>query len=158
MTLQALLARLHLADHLSEIVALTTLAIALFALIGWWREAGRIRRRNRARQRAASVAEIEAERLLARYGFVVIDRQVTAWWSMWVDGKERKVSCRIDLLVHPRDDPNSRLVAEVKTGDRATDPTFPSTRRQLLEYARVFDADGVLLLDMERRRLHRIEF
>ena len=36
--------------------------------------------------------------------------------------------------------------------------THRATRRQLLEYAAVFDVDGVLLVDAEGGRIHRVEF
>jgi hypothetical protein len=140
------------------LLLLAALAIAALALLGWWRSLGRGRRIRARRQRIARVGEEEAERLLEKHGFVVMERQVTGWWTMWVDGVERQVSCRADLLVRPRNDRSRRLVAEVKTGVRATDPTFPQTRRQLLEYSLAFEVDGVLLLDMERYEVHEIEF
>lgn len=49
-------------------------------------------------------------------------------------------------------------VVEVKTGKVAPNPETRATRRQLLEYAHAFDTDGVLLADMESRKLMAIEF
>ena len=49
-------------------------------------------------------------------------------------------------------------VADVKTGDRARDPTTPATRRQLLEYWLSHEADGVLLVDMETETVHVVAF
>ena len=61
--------------------------------------------------------------------------------------------CRADLLVEARSRSGflrgQRFVAEVKTGERAIDPTHPATRRQLMEYLHVFEVDGVLLVDRE---------
>ena len=38
------------------------------------------------------------------------------------------------------------------------DVFWASTRRQLLEYAHAYDAEGVLLVDMESERVRRIRF
>jgi hypothetical protein len=66
-----------------------------------------------------------------------------------------RASVRADLLVQ-RD--GALFVAEVKTGSRAPDPSFPATRRQLLEYLMVFEPDGLLLVDMEREAVMEVEF
>lgn len=140
--------------RLALVGAVGLLAVVSFA---WWRARTRIGRGNRARAHTARIGEEDAERVLAHHGFAVIGRQVTGAWSMWIDGEEHEVRCRADLIVRPRHDRRARYVAEVKTGG-AVDPTRPATRRQLLEYAMAFDVDGVLLLDMEARTVHRIEF
>lgn len=51
-----------------------------------------------------------------------------------------------------------RYVAEVKTGERAPDPCHPPTRRQLLEYAMVFEANEVLLVDVPAGEIRTISF
>ena len=40
----------------------------------------------------------------------------------------------------------------------APDPTFGPTRRQLLEYQLVFEVDGVLVVDADRRTISRVAF
>lgn len=145
-------------EEMLKVALGVALLVAFVALVGWWRARGWMARGNRARQRIARAGEDDAEALLAEQGFVVVDRQVTHTWQMIVDGEVRDVRCRADLVVRPRRDKRARYVAEVKTGDRATEPTCPATRRQLLEYSMAFDVDGVLLLDMARRRIHTIEF
>ena len=84
-----------------------------------------------------------------------LDRQITARWTLFVDGHPREVSCRADLLVSKK---NRRFIAEVKTGEFAPDPTLPATRRQLLEYQRAFPVDGVLLVDMVDNAIHHISW
>ena len=49
-------------------------------------------------------------------------------------------------------------VVEVKTGKSGPDPKKAATRRQLREYAAIYEADGLLLADMTAERLHAIEF
>lgn len=111
--------------------------------------------RSRNRNRVAGRGEQTAESILARNGFRVVERQATAAWSMTVDGVEIPVEVRVDLLVSRR---GRRYVAEVKTGDRAPDPRHPPTRRQLLEYALVFDAREVLLVDVPAGDVRAIGF
>ena len=65
---------------------------------------------------------------------------------IWLDGEAQDFEVRIDLLVQ-RDD--QVFVAEVKTGVLAPDPAYPPTRRQLREYAGLFDDCGLLLVDVE---------
>jgi hypothetical protein len=111
--------------------------------------------RSRARNRVAGEGELEAEAILERAGYRVVERQAVAAWSMMVDGVEVPIEVRVDLLVSRR---GRRYVAEVKTGDRAPDPRHPPTRRQLLEYALVFDAREVLLVDVPAGDVRAIAF
>lgn len=129
--------------------------LLLLALLGWRRARGRLARANRGRQRLARWAERAAERLVQRAGYKIIDRQPLRHWHLRVDGRKRRVSSRVDLLVERR---GRRFVADVKTGGLAPDPRKPATRRQLLEYLLVFEAQGALLIDMEERRVREVEF
>ena len=140
----------------SPVALIIVLAVALIlvfvgvALAGWW--AGfQSRERNRVAQRG----EIEAENILAEAGFTVVSRQTTARWRMAVDGEEVIVGVRADLIVERR---GKRYVAEVKTGNRAPQPSLPATRRQLLEYSMVFGGTCVLLVDVPGRVVHAVTF
>ncbi|MCB9683790.1 MAG: hypothetical protein H6738_02455 [Alphaproteobacteria bacterium] len=137
------------------VAALLSLVVALLG-VAWWRARTRIRRGNLARQSVAKRGERRAERLLRRAGYTVIERQLTGSFVMVVDGEEVDVTCRLDLLVE--DARGARYAAEVKTGARATDPTRPATRRQLLEYERAYDVDGLLLVDMDQERVRTVVF
>ncbi len=121
----------------------------------WRRARGRWRRANRGRQHHAQRAEGDAERFLAQQGYAILERQLTQTWQLHVDGQWHPVSCRADLLLRRR---GRLFIADVKTGGKAPDPRSPATRRQLLEYFLVFAVDGVLLVDMEQRRIRAVEF
>jgi hypothetical protein len=136
---------------LAALAVIATLALAL------WRSSGWVGRANRRRNEVARAGESDAERVLARLGWEVVARQVSRTWELEVDGEPQEVRSRADLLVR-RGRGRRRYVVEVKTGDRAPTPTLPATRRQLLEYALVFDVEGVLLLDMDRREVHVVRF
>jgi membrane protein implicated in regulation of membrane protease activity len=135
------------------VVALALLALVL--AVGWWRASRRVGRDNQRRAGVARAGENAAERLLARAGYRVVARQETRRFALTVDGEDLDATCRADLVVDAAD--GTTWVAEVKTGG-ATRPTAPQTRRQLLEYALVFDVDGVLLVDMEEGQVHVITF
>lgn len=127
-------------------------------LRGWLRGAlakGRARRRNRRARRG----EQRAEGLVEKYGYTVEDRQVPATWTIEVDGQEREIELRADLVVSRR---GRHYVAEVKTGRLAPRISTAATRRQLLEYRLAYDAthdvDGVLLVDVEAGRVIPVEF
>ena len=136
------------------VAALFALAF-LLALIAWRRAATRAGRASRQRNRIARRAENDAERLLEGLGYDILERQLTSVWWLEVDGEEEAVRSRVDLLVE-RD--GQVYVADVNTGAIAPDPRRPATRRQLLEYLYVFEADGALVVDMERREVRTVVF
>lgn len=143
---------MNLVDLLDPVLLLIALAAVL--AIGWARAAGRTGRENARRGRTARRAEERAEHLLRDLGYSIEERQAARSWPMLVDGEPVKASVRADLLV-ARD--GEVFVAEVKTGSAAV-ATLPATRRQLLEYLLAFEVHGVLLVDMERGRVHPVEF
>jgi hypothetical protein len=134
---------------------LVAVGIMCVALLGWWRAATHMARGNRRRQQWAQRGEDGAVEVLAAAGFTVVDHQVMAEWTVWLDGEPVDIRCRADLLVEGDD---GRYIAEVKTGSRAIDPTNPATRRQLLEYQLAFPVEGLLLVDMEERRVVTVAF
>jgi hypothetical protein len=85
----------------------------------------------------------------------VIEEQCCLDWTFACDGEPVTVELRCDAVV-ARD--GRRLVAEVKTGERAPSLTTAATRRQLLEYAVAYRADGVLLVDPEGGHIHEVDF
>lgn len=118
---------------------------------------GRLLRARRLRRRfaRASAAERDAVVLARRAGYRVLDTQVQGKARLWVDGRRHDADVRADLLLARF---GRRFIGEVKTGARAPDPTDRATRRQLLEYHHAFGADGLLLFDMEARRIRRVDF
>lgn len=138
-----------------KLVAFGLALLLIFALFGWWRARGRVGRANRARGRKARRAENAAERWLESRGYKVLDRQLTGRWDLEINGEVREVTCRADLLLRYR---GCLYVADVKTGRDAPNPQLPATRRQLLEYLLAFDADGVLIVDMNRKRIYEVSF
>ena len=59
----------------------------------------RASRASRARNAHAQWGEQEAERLLEKAGYAILERQVARSWAMAVDGENVEASVRADLLV-----------------------------------------------------------
>lgn len=93
--------------------------------------------------------------MLESEGYAIVDRQVRCLWWMEVDGEEEEVELRADLLVEKD---GERFIAEVKTGTHAPNPTFPPTRRQLLEYRLAFDPYRLLLVDADAGEIREVCF
>jgi hypothetical protein len=145
-------------------VELSTWRVALavaFALLVAWLALG-LRRGWRAlllRLRVGRARRLEgrAARVLRRAGYRIVATQVTRELAVLVDDAPRTYVVRADALVEDRR--GERFVVEVKSGARAPDPLHPPTRRQLLEYQLGYAGTaGVLLVDMERRRVIRVRF
>lgn len=137
--------------------------LLLVALLLIWLRPIWLRLGRRRRSVHALRAESQAELLLEDAGYRIVERQARAWGTMLVDGESVPYEVRADLLVErvTRHDTLPRgalLVAEVKTGRLGIDPGHPATRRQLLEYLRVFQPDGLLLVDMTEGRVMEIGF
>lgn len=135
---------------LELILALLVGALLALVLARTWRRLVLRRRFRRARE-----GEREAEQLLERAGYRILDAQVRQRGEVIVDGEPVAYEVRADLLATRR---GRTYVVEVKTGTRAPKPSSAATRRQLREYADVYEVDGLLLADMTTGRLHAIEF
>lgn len=131
------------------------LAVALFEFVRRIAARALGRYQRRAVQVSAKRAEARAERLLLRSGFRVVARQVPAESVLRVDGRERTFAIAADLVVEKN---GQRFLAEIKSGVLVARLGHAETRRQLLEYAVAFGASAVLFVDMERERVHMVEF
>ena len=96
-----------------------------------------------------------AMKLLRRYGFEVLDEEVTAPGLVQVDSRLEEYTVRADALVRRK---GRTYVAEFKGGEQSASITTAATRRQLLEYSCVFGTDGVLLVDAHAGSIHYVRF
>jgi hypothetical protein len=136
---------------MSPLVAsiLTAAAFLLAILVARWLA------RKAASRRRALAGEDTAVTLLADAGYELLETQARRSWTFHCDGVPVTIELRCDALVARA---GRRLVAEVKTGERAPSLTTAATRRQLLEYAVAFRADGVVLVDAEAGQVLEVEF
>jgi len=130
-------------------------AILFTLLVVWW--VARALRHLRAwwsRWRGRR-GESLAVGLLMRAGYAIVSEQTERRCRLLVDGEPVDYVVRADFIVERE---GRRFVAEAKNGIQAADPRHRATRRQLREYSVVFDAAGVLLIDIPARRIRSIVF
>ena len=132
-------------------------ALALFLVLVLARRWGAWRRSRRAKRRGARAVrgEHDAEALLQGQGYEILDRQISKPWLVERDGEPVEFLLRADLLVRKDD---RTYIAEVKTGDLAPNLSNAGTRRQILEYSIAFASPTVLLVDVERSKIHEVHF
>jgi Holliday junction resolvase-like predicted endonuclease len=135
------------------ILGLLAVVVLLWSML--MQERGKASRASKRRVHRAQQGERQAVALLQAAGYRVLEQQLRGRWWIEVDGEQHPVDVIADLLVE-RD--GWSYIAEVKTGELATDPTRPATRRQLLEYLLAFEPDGLLLVDMDQGTIHDIGF
>ncbi|MDS1030102.1 GxxExxY protein [Bacillota bacterium LX-D] len=113
------------------------------------------RKKNQTRLKVAKQAETAAARLLLKAGYEIIASQKKIQYSLKFDGQTIKNLVIADFIVQKK---NKTYLVEVKTGKQTLKPTAPAIRRQLLEYFLVFKTDGIILIDMNEKIFHEIEF
>lgn len=128
-------------------------ALAAGGVFWWWVSRLWRRRVMRGRRDQGRRGEVEAARVLIDAGYRILEDQASQEVALEVDGVSRRYTLRPDYLVSRA---GRRYVAEVKTGKKAPDPLYTPTRRQLLEYQVCFPDHGLLLVDMETRRVHLV--
>lgn len=135
------------------------LCLGLFLLVGMvgGLATGRwvVRRRVATSRSLGRRGHERALRLLKRYGFEVLEEEVSAPGLVQVDSRLEEYTVRADAIVRRK---GRTYVAEFKGGPKSASITTAATRRQLLEYSCVFGTDGVLLIDAHAGRIHYVRF
>lgn len=103
----------------------------------------------------SQISQEEAEALLKKKGFRIIDKQKRADIVTYVDGKPNLGYVQADFIVEKN---GKKYVAEVKAGEMVSDPNETSTRRQMLEYKFAYKPFGLLLVNMLDRTIHSVDF
>ncbi|MEG6522596.1 hypothetical protein V6C11_11605 [Desulfotomaculum sp. 1211_IL3151] len=109
----------------------------------------------RRRVLKAGRAESAARKYLEAEGYTVLAVQERVPVVTKVNGKPHQSYIKADLIVQKG---KQIFVVDVKTGETAQRPVSPEIRRQLLEYFLIYRPDGVLVLDMDNKKLYRLEF
>lgn len=141
----------------SQLVAVGAVFVAVMAIGAWLETKWRAYKAKKTASKLAKKglkAEKEAEVLLKKLGYSLLQRQPPASYWAVVDGEPQNVALSGDLLVSHS---GKTFLAEVKTG-KAVKLDHAETRRQLLEYQLAFGVDGLLLVDMEAKAIRKIRF
>ena len=136
-----------------DLQRLILVILSIAGLAFWLRN--RIRHhRIQKRAQHGHIMEDRAADMLKAWGFRILERNPRIEYTWWVNGEAIDTTVEADYLVSAD---GKRWLVEVKTG-RAARPNRRETRRQLLEYASYGQADGLYLLDADRKTLEVIEF
>lgn len=111
--------------------------------------------RREQKFRRAIKKEEEAAILLKKNGYEIIEYHPELCYNVTVEKEEYSIRITPDYRVRKN---NKEFIVEVKTGEFAPDITSRSTRRQLLEYFTISDAEGVLLVNMEKEEICSVKF
>jgi len=127
------------------------ICLVLFIKIGNWLRAKRLRKRfSKSRQ-----AEKEAEKILRKNGYAIIDTQKSKPLLITIGDKIHRYLVRIDYLARKR---GKVFVVEVKSGEKIPYITNRETRRQMLEYYLAYQPCGILLLNMRNKSISEVKF
>lgn len=138
------------AEHLFWL--LLGLMLGIFVVRYVLRQKKRYERRQVSRR--AQQGEAEAEKILLREGYTILEAQVRRPVVMTVDGERVESYIKADYLVAK----NGRdYLVEVKTGKQAN-VRLPQVRRQLFEYQNIFHTDGILFIDMNKYDMMEVSF
>ena len=105
-------------------------------------------------KRRGKKAEKKAIRLLKKNGYKVQNYQPIAKGHVLQDSEKVYFDIRADLIVSKD---KKLYIAEVKSGAAASIKEI-NTRRQLLEYSKVFENNNLILIDTEKNKIKKIEF
>ena len=96
----------------------------------------------------------KAKKLLIKKGYKIIIEQPTTKSHLYENEKKVFFTVRPDFMV-TKD--NITYVAEIKTGISASIEKI-TTRRQLLEYSKLFNSSKEILVDISKKKIKVIEF
>ena len=105
-------------------------------------------------KRKGKKAEQKAIKLLKKNGYKIESFQTTAKGKLLQDDETLTFLIRADLIVSKN---KKKFIAEVKSGKAASIEEI-NTRRQLLEYAKVFNTKDLILIDTKKNKIKKIEF
>ena len=127
------------------------ICLILFIKISNWLRAKRLRKRfSKSRQ-----AEKEAEKILRKNGYAIIDAQKSKPLLITIGDKIHRYLVRIDYLARKG---GKIFVVEVKSGEKIPYITNRETRRQMLEYYLAYQPCGILLLNMKNKSISEVKF
>jgi len=116
----------------------------------WLRVQGLRKRFSKSRR-----AEKEAEKILKKNGYVIIDAQKSKPLLVTIGDRVHHYLVRIDYLARKK---GKIYVVEVKSGEKIPYITNRETRRQMLEYYLAYQPSGILLINMKNKSISEVKF
>ena len=97
----------------------------------------------------------EAENLLLKYGFKILERRPKGTLITYINGKPNLGIIQADFLVSKK---GKTFVAAIKSGEFTSAESDTALRRLLIEYNYVYKPDALLIVDMNEGRVKHVEF
>lgn len=136
---------------LSLIISGGIICLILFVKITNWLRTKKLKQRfSKGRQ-----AEKEAEKILRKKGYTIIDVQKSKPLHISIGDKIHRYLVRIDYLARKR---GKVYVVEVKNGEKVPYITNRETRRQMLEYYLAYQPNAIVLLNMKNKSISEVKF
>ena len=107
------------------------------------------------KKKHALEGEEKAKTFLELEGYKVLGYQKHLTYTLLSNGIPKKIKIRPDYIVQRG---FKKYITEIKTGKKVIKAKNISTRRQLLEYYFSSSTSGLLLVDMENKKIKKIEF
>ncbi|MDO4281702.1 MAG: hypothetical protein Q4C56_08735 [Peptococcaceae bacterium] len=140
--------------EMREIAVLILLGVLLGALVIYYGQRLADRKKRQHISQRAQRGEADAEKLLHREGYAILARQERRPIAMRIDGKRYESFIQADFLAERA---GKTYLVEVKTGKQAN-LHLPNVRRQLFEYQKIFETDGILFIDMNDYDIIEVSF
>lgn len=135
----------------SIIVLVASTIYITLRVLKWWKSY-----LGRQRFRSGNKAEKRALKFLQKNGYEILASQYKLEHNFKIDNEPICIELKVDFLVQKK---NLKYLAEVKSGLSAPNIRNKDTRRQLLEYHQLNPFEGgLLLIDMQEKRIRKVEF
>jgi Holliday junction resolvase len=142
-------------QFLSNALFIATISILLFFLVKYkLAEYAKSKARKKRFKRGLKL-ETEAEGFLIKKGYNIVENQAIYYHNYIVNGHKKQNKLIVDYIAEKE---GKTYIIEVKSGKKAISLDDKNSRRQLLEYDVVIENDGVILLDMENKKLQYVQF
>ena len=135
-------------------IFLLIILILFFLYLGWKIKEAYKNIKFYLYKRKGKKAEQKAVKLLKKNGYKIESFQTKAKGKLLQDDETLTFIIRADLIVSKD---KKKFIAEVKSGKAASIEEI-NTRRQLLEYSKVFNNKNLILIDTEKNKIKKIEF
>ena len=132
-------------------IFLLTIFILFFLYLGWKIKEFYKNIKFYLYKRKGKKAEQKAIKLLKKNGYKIESFQTTAKGKLLQDDETLTFLIRADLIVSKD---KKKFIAEVKSGKAASIEEI-NTRRQLLEYSKVFNNKNLILIDTEKNKIKK---
>lgn len=136
-------------------VIISTLIGIMIGLLLFYIISRRVSRGRATASEGPGFSEREAEGLLHREGYEILDKQPRGTVITNIDSKSHFGYLESDYLVRKN---KKDFVATVHVTEGDPDPNEPALRRRLLAFDRVFSPHALLVLDLNQSRIYEVSF